>query len=819
MSTPSKRFKRDSLKTSPVSAGNPNNRNNSNSNSPTSSPHSNLNSEELIQNFQNLYNECKQARSTTRNADAVFDRLSKKFSKNLDSSNDEKMVIAFFGGSGLHKSSSINFLLSGNFDSPLPNSDTSGCGVTTTPIRCEYHIEPHDNYILKSYADKRIIQNEEILNPNEIKDRLEQVNQCDKYDEILLQVPLKQKPKQSPFPDNIQFLDLIGTEVNMVAKSLKDESPSVKKNRNSIQQREIHCVFIFSKERGKCTPEIIRNLWDIDVFNNLRDKCKPKLVMFDIIQAWRKTQEEIEMTFRCEGIEQCTKSIQVSLIQAFDFDLNPNSNENVNDSKQLELPIMHKSLVIPEFPNTLEVLTKISQSISHLIHDNKNLLILESAVKLLVEIRQKLKNKLNSQTSLLTRALLKFFETKLYAKLKMDCDLKIENIIETLLDNVISKDIMEPLVELNVDEESKNYKLNSFMDYTKRLEQCLRQYLIKNKHIEHFEIQFFSDFNAEYLSWRIENVLKDSLKNELTRFIHEKIINDHSDETRILDEFYRAKESLKQALDMKECIVDSSSENSNTKELTALEDKLRLSKEKIEAKIFNLVGEETEFKYDHYEIREPCLSASENTLKFPTLNSKCDSLSDCFKNKWLKSIKSDLKANSLLDEGRQKSQILKNNQFVQTELSDILLTEVNQLEIETLVQIYIDKENKKVKFEYDAKKINEKIQNLVKNITDLDADGLSTHLYPIFMSSVQREANFTPNLLVKDLCHSDSSIKNFLIFLFIEAGTPQQRYEQTINYYVELTNSIYKKTNRKLSENPIILCFLPEKNMGIGRKR
>jgi len=123
---------------------------------------------------------------------------------------------------------------------------------------------------------------------------------------------------------------------------------------------------------------------------------------------------------------------------------------------------------------------------------------------------------------------------------------------------------------------------------------------------------------------------------------------------------------------------------------------------------------------------------------------------------------------------------------------------------------------------------------LHENINEKNAQGIATHLFPIFITSRLRKAQdydgtpetfdkvkFKPNILVKDLCKLGSPIKRCLIFLFVEGGLPGKReeFQKELNYYITLRKTEHQLAEKKLNENPVVMCFWPERNLGIGRKR
>ena len=105
-------------------------------------------------------------------------------------------------------------------------------------------------------------------------------------------------------------------------------------------------------------------------------------------------------------------------------------------------------------------------------------------------------------------------------------------------------------------------------------------------------------------------------------------------------------------------------------------------------------------------------------------------------------------------------------------------------------------------------------------------------LHPIFITSTTRTKkennarykNFEPNLILNDICSSQGSYKKLMIFLFIEGGLPEKRNEfnENIEFFKNLVDKEFEKVKDPedfATKNPIITIYLPEKNLGVGRKR
>jgi len=154
------------------------------------------------------------------------------------------------------------------------------------------------------------------------------------------------------------------------------------------------------------------------------------------------------------------------------------------------------------------------------------------------------------------------------------------------------------------------------------------------------------------------------------------------------------------------------------------------------------------------------------------------------------------------------------------------------------VQFEIDRINKKVSCVYSeelTKQLNKLIEHInspvSKNDLDYTKKTKNLALYPIFISSRLRPSarnehsndKYTSKLNIWDKqireklskCGLSDVNERFKIFLFIEGGHDNDRrdFKDEIEYYENL---------RRFTDsgvNPVTLCYFPERNLGIGRKR
>jgi hypothetical protein len=228
---------------------------------------------------------------------------------------------------------------------------------------------------------------------------------------------------------------------------------------------------------------------------------------------------------------------------------------------------------------------------------------------------------------------------------------------------------------------------------------------------------------------------------------------------------------------------------------------------------------------------EPKLHSTKKTLsnQLPDTPGHYD-LNECYTKRWIASIYKKKIDKDLLESGRSKSSI----KLTVIDMTKEFCREIVNMELETAIQIEIDREDKRVIAQFDEKFLKDKVDNIYQLIgKSLEKD---RSLYPIFMSSKIRNlvtgnedlenscVNFKPNLFLNQLCN-EGSPNRFLIFLLIEGGVCGKRvkFRKNIEFYLKCRKYEIEDIKRKLKidecENPIVPVFLPERELGIGRKR
>ena len=237
--------------------------------------------ERIYQDFEQLY-----AKSIVNLKNNKFDLESiennyKKFK--LIKSKNVKFIIANVGYPNTQKSSFFNYLMTGTYEYPLPNSSKSGIsGETLKPTRCYYTTSKQINI-------NAINEKSDQLNINSFHSFDKSFNECLKtlmkdqqIVEIIIELPKSKYPTQATQFQNFVFLDLIGlpnkNATNNNSQEKQDDLKAIKLNKQSIEREFIDAVFLFPGNRHYCETKLIKELWKIGVFTNLEDMRPPKII-------------------------------------------------------------------------------------------------------------------------------------------------------------------------------------------------------------------------------------------------------------------------------------------------------------------------------------------------------------------------------------------------------------------------------------------------------------------------------------------------------------------------------------------------------------
>ncbi|XP_065673748.1 uncharacterized protein LOC101240012 isoform X2 [Hydra vulgaris] len=767
--------------------------------------------------------------------------------------NCAKYLVANFGVPNSRKSSSFNYFMTNSIRYPLPNSPQAGDGVTTKPIRVRYN-SLHDIYI-KTYnysnGDEEIIIKKFPEFNEKFSNFVESLMSETNIDEIIIEIPKTFLPEDRLYLENFEFLDLIGLP-DQSSQNREHEKSAIRMNRNSIEKEVVDAFFMFPGKRGKCDEEIIKYMWKCGAFSDLSDRRPPKLVVCNKIRSndWNDDSEFEKMTHAyTDGT--ILKSVETSLCKMFDYkdekDYEDDFEPLVIDNKFESIKDMIKrsaSACIVETYNQAGYnnekynffvcnLYKIFMDIKAYKESNLHRLSIHYILVLSKELFIKLNSTVN-RIRLKETNKSKYFKIKQFFKSDSAKRLikyigsEINEEILCFKNSLFDELSIQDFFNANYEEEDKiNYRMEWF---NLSVEKCQENILLL---IEKYVQAIFKD------------ILKDLKNEELDNFMQ---MRDY------LDSKY-LKSSFKLTLDkiLKQM-------KNNYKTIKDIDEKLSLFKKKC---CHFLESIKNEYNYDAYENENSSQRSSFENSNLQEIQECCKKLSDIEKNvcMFLKSTKDTFESdeefdatliNPLLHRKTGSHKLPENkdtdgldvinftkycrNKFnlqlleklkAQSVKSKITLEYTEPISLENYeIQFNLDRENKKVSASYHKNHLYEQLKLLKDNLYKDETNQTSNALYPIFISSVQRRNDFEPNLLTKDLGRVLKP-NSFLIFLFIEGGTNQNRdlFKINIDFYKNQRDKDFKAicnygksfTNKDM--NPIFLCYLPDKNLGIGRIR
>ena len=764
--------------------------------------------------------------------------------------------IAYFGSPGSGKSTAINFLITGSLKGTLPNSSQKGEGCTKFPIRCIFKdINKIVLFIIKSDQKREFRRDFEASTSgmNEISNYIDSLNKEQNIEEIVLHISVKMLPHEHSFLKNVQFLDLVGLpDVNV--------RNSIDLNRKSVNREYVDAICICERQRGMCNADMIRYISLIDIFSKIRE-IPIKLFVMCIDRV-----EEIASNSEYQRLK-CKISIQKSIMKAFDYDysLERNFDEiNVDIAATLDMkiPVDHKKVDLDEViyrcdallitnpmnENSIRSLNNLINEIRQHKADNEVRKSLLNIQMLNTVIKTKMKAKMYSLRNVMHpvfRSIHNYFYTnQQYKKLKTQSKHEIIKIFDEHYQDLENTDL-EELYHQYIDTYSFDDKLTLHLaTFKQQIIQAITDQVstVMNGHVfkAKSKIQdilnrsqglnpemnnIACSVNEEYFVMFFENIIENMLNYTLNQFLEIKVLSKNSLSTnKDLNNVFNELKAYFEAYisnDITDLILENGSVNRN-----------RLANDaiiRVEAIIRNT--EIMNQQIDSYQlgrrirkastqpVRNPQLFTSSGSLRIPAERANDGEFFDiesCIRNKWFKGNgKSRLNSNfrNLIDEGKHKSKL----QIVSTHVSATVLSSI---------QIIIDRKRKSIIAEYDINEINKKIRDYKSLISDEDS------LFPVFISSMTRTKkennaryhDFEPNLLLNDICLSNGSYKKLMIFLFVEGGLPGERREfiENIEFYADLVSREFEKVKDPAdsqTNNPIITVYIPEKNLGIGRKR
>jgi len=762
--------------------------------------------------------------------------------------------IAFFGSPGSGKSTAINFLITGSFKGTLPNSSQKGEGCTKFPIRCLFEeLNKVELYIIKSDQRREHKNNFEASanGMNEVSIYIDSLNTEQNIEEIIIHIPVRILPKDHLFLKNVKFLDLVGLpDVNT--------KNSIDLNRKSINREYVDAIAICERQRGMCNADMIRYLSLIDIFSKIRE-IPIKLFILCIDR-----EEEASRNTEYQRLK-CRASIQLSISKAFDYDYRlERSFDDINVENEtrldMKLPVDHKKVDLDEVIDRCDALfiTNPMREIS--INSLKGLISEIKAYKVDNEIKKSLLNIFMMNTVIKTKMKAKMYSVKnemhpvfrsihnyfyvnqQYKKLKTQSKTEIIKIFDEHYQEIEGIDI-EELYSQYIDTYSfdrltlhlATLRQQIIQAITDQVSTVLGGHVMKAKSKIQDLLNRGKEHSAEmydiacsvdeaYFIRFFENIIENKLTRQLNQFFEIRYLTNNtvSENDYLKSVFNEIKVYFENYInnDITDLILGNYSLNRN---------QLANGIKKIETITRNI--EEIDQSINKFQLsrrirrantkilREPQLFNSSGSLKIPNkplVNQEHFSIDTCIKNKWLVGHnKRRLNPNyrSLIDEGKIESKL-------QIEFNHSTFVSASS------IQIIINRSKKSIIADYDTNEIGKRIREYMNRISDQE------FLHPIFITSMirtnkennARYKDFQPNLILNDICLSKGSYKKLMIFVFIEGGSPENRnkFKRNIEFYKNLVDREFEKVKDpedSETKNPIITIYLPEENLGIGRKR
>jgi hypothetical protein len=776
--------------------------------------------------------------------------------ENTHNKENAKYLVANFGAPNNRKSSAFNFLMTGSNEFPLPTSGRTDVeGETLKPIRCRYATKSNNLIIKKNSQNETIgiFENFDTIDDRKaiisfLRHKMKENN----IQEISIELPSSKFKKQYDQLKKFEFLDLIGCTPKM-------SSSSIDLNRFAIEKEQVDAIFIFHGGRQEIPEEVIKQLWNTGIFSDLSERRVPKLINAMKIKKsdWTDKQGLEDKFSGFIGSESKTRlELQKTICELFNFFDIDHLKDDLHRFKELKEYLKDKDqskLSFLEIENKFKSATELlrradSVCIMELDNENSEDFEIDFNNKYLITFTSIKDDIICSKNDLLCREALQYLhsiskeilkKSETYVKsveLKMSNkhygtiinkiknDRRKRNANKTVKDhcNSFKNEIQNFLLEDFVLEETvfRGLKLNNMIfSFTKDLARvlCDLKSEIADQIKKYTAVEFNKITNTEIEYF--ENIVKDYTKNYFDDFKNfVKLIEFKMSSGEIISKI-ESEEQLKQRFEnlteksvdlLNETLYESfyieitneSTKKSINQSISDLTNGKICQMKKINddiavmLKIEN-IKDEGIIEEDYYP--KPIIFKKNGSNNLPK-EAKTIEIIEIPKYIKSKNFTKDKPDEDLLNEGKDKSK---------------LKIEYKACEQKEFVQFEIDRKNCKVIAEFNQPFIRNKVDNLLKNIYEFEINANQKSLYPIFISSRLRKRDkdsdyIEMNIIAKDLLADGLKKENFLIFLFIQAGTEKTRdqFANEINYYKKL-----KYMNcpcRDDSDCPIILCYLPE---------
>jgi len=810
--------------------------------------------DEMIQKFDNTYEDvikflnltldkCNSTLQTIKDYKEVYKILKRK---------QAVYTVANFGYPNCRKSSSFNFLMTGSYDFPLPNSSKTDVeGETLKPCRCRF-IDSNDLELRKNNFTGELVKSfKTIDNKDEILDLIKKMMTDEDVEEIIIQLPGRKFKDQYNEFRNFVFLDLIGISDEHLNFN---EDEITKLNRLAVEKQQIDAIFLFPGKRSRMDNKIIESLWKTGLFSDLNERPPPKLINTMKIMKNKDWQNNRSLGELVSGFKKgFTKaSLLKSICELFDFsdfselenllELNEtikqlnkkDEAENKGSSTYLEIENKCKSVtsMIKRAASICIIELNINESNDIELETHKEYLENLKNIKndIIVHKDDQTCRDLLEYILIMSDEILKKINTCLVSLMKnkeigpqryldlINSILKpnkrplryqnstLKSILEEFKNEVLESD------EINESIITRRLKINSMLSQLiKKISNTNYEFLIERSN----EIKIKYPNDDINIDIKVEtNKIRQSINEIRSDYNYNDIISENGINQLCEKLLEKLKVYLAETYYYGFYVSLSAEEKeSNYKKI------LNNHKQSI-VKIKNIILEKIKkenpnnenIPNDYYPT--PILFSVQGSNKLP-VQTEIEVYNSKIHIAQIKNFCKDFKKpepffHDMLIEGKKKSEL------------KIKHIDCNQKEF---IQFYIDRENKSITAEYNKSFIDTKTFILMKNLYEPVKNSTSRSLYPIFISSRLRGYDYEKNqyldlnIIANDLLKAGIQKDCFLIFLFIEAGTDKNRdlFKNEIDYYNKL-----KQKHCPCDDStscPIVLCYLPERDLGIGRKR
>ena len=769
--------------------------------------------------------------------------------KKLTSVDTIRFVLANIGYPNNKKSSSFNYLLTGSFEKPLPNSPESAPqlgGETLKPTRCYFNNSSNIKVLTNNYKSLKLFSSFDKAFDNYMKKLMNDPS----VDEIIIELPGKKFPNEYDLFKDFVFLDLVGlndentNSPNTVAK--RNEANAVRLNQLAVAKECVDAVLMFPGKRLQCTHHMIRQIWKIGLFSDLDERRPPKIIIANKLRTgdWHN-QKELAQQLEGFNNERINESIRECLNAIFDYEPSRMSAERQEviyienkEANVMELVKRADSLCILEMNQTgltsfeTNAFNRYQMKLKDILSEIKAYKLdfaYKEAFNYMVAINKELQIKINTKVNMvslrekdndLQDRVAEVFEQNFYKKTLKQHNKDIASELELFVNSYIS-DYLDSSDTYQNESQRVTLLFDRFLNEVaavyRRFIEALKQ-LSKKKKYNSFAKKWHFDL------FDFKNTIQLRAKPIRTKIISShKYIDDpdwESNLQQLEDEILGIvliKSDEFESLFVRNLFEDRVSWN----QLSALSKSLTEFEEAINRLM------EPYFKIHSPNncpefVKQPLLFVGNRSNVLPTPAQLQSGLTR----------EDMLRLNKRCPKGEQFWQLVEQGK-VKSKLC--LAAESHR---QHFVQFRIDRQKKVITSVYNKDFIDNKMALLSESLRTTGTRAL----HPIFITSRlrrnkcklsnDRASGYTRqlNILAKTL-GKHMEPHTFVVFLFVEGGgnvrERAREFKPELDYYESLKrdnfDAILNRPGTRFSDtaehDPVILCYLPERNLGIGRKR